>query len=325
MGEVLLEVKSLKKYYPVKRGLLFKIVNWIKAVDGVSLSIEKGKTMGLVGESGCGKTTLGRSILRLVEPDSGEIFFKGKEITRLSAQKMRMLRQDMQIVFQDPLNSLDPRFSVSGIISEGLRIFERLNKRELSERVRELLEIVGLPADAINRYPHEFSGGQRQRLCIARAISLNPSFLVLDEPVSSLDVSIRAQIINLFYELQERFSLSYLFITHDLNVTKLISNDVAVMYLGKIVEKAPKVDIFRQPVHPYTRILLEAMPISEPGHRKDRKKLYLKGEIASMGNPVSGCRFRTRCIYAMDICSNLEPALKEIRPGHSVACHLFKA
>ena len=321
MKNILVKIESLKKYFPVKRGLLYKIVGWIKAVDEVSLEIEKGKTLGLVGESGCGKTTLGRSILRLLEPDSGEVFFKGRQITHLSARLMRRLRQDMQIVFQDPFGSLDPRFTVSRIVGEGLRIFGALSRKEVKEKVRELLEIVGLPGDAINRYPHEFSGGQRQRIGIARAISLKPSFLVLDEPVSSLDVSVQAQIINLLYALQERLNLSYLFITHDLNVIRQASDDVAVMYLGKIVEKAGNIELFSQPKHPYTQALLEAMPVSDPGQRK--KKPLLKGEVASAINPPSGCRFRTRCPYAMDKCLRQEPILREVNSGHTVACHLI--
>ncbi|UCB56648.1 MAG: ABC transporter ATP-binding protein [Candidatus Omnitrophota bacterium] len=320
MKDVLLKVNSLKKYFPVKRGLLYRIVGWIRAVDGVSLEIEKAKTLGLVGESGCGKTTLGRSILRLIEPDSGEIFFKDKQITHISTRSMRRLREDMQIVFQDPFGSLDPRFTVSRIVGEGLRIFKKLRGREVKERIRELLEVVGLGGDAINRYPHEFSGGQRQRIGIARAISLDSSFLVLDEPVSSLDVSVQAQIINLLYDLQQRLGLSYLFITHDLNVIRQVSDDVAVMYLGKIVEAAGNEELFSKPQHPYTRVLLEAVPVPDPGERK--KRALLKGEVASALNPPSGCRFRTRCPHVMDICSQKEPLLIEVAPGHSVACHL---
>lgn len=320
MKDVLLKVNSLKKYFPVKRGLLYRIVGWIRAVDEVSLEIEKAKTLGLVGESGCGKTTLGRSILRLIEPDSGEIFFKGRQITHISTRLMRRLREDMQIVFQDPFGSLDPRFTVSRIVGEGLRIFKKSRGREVKERVRELLEVVGLPSDAINRYPHEFSGGQRQRIGIARAISLDSSFLVLDEPVSSLDVSVQAQIINLLSDLQQRLGLSYLFITHDLNVIRQVSDDVAVMYLGKIVEAAGNEELFNKPQHPYTRVLLEAVPVPDPGQRKKRK--LLQGEVASALNPPSGCRFRTRCPYVMGICSQEEPLLREVAPGHSVACHL---
>ncbi|MBL7084995.1 MAG: ATP-binding cassette domain-containing protein [Candidatus Omnitrophica bacterium] len=321
MKSVLVKINSLKKYFPVKRGLLYRVAGWIKAVDEVSLEIEQGKTLGLVGESGCGKTTLGRSILRLIEPDSGQIFFKERDITRISEAQMRRLRQEIQIVFQDPIDSLDPRFTVSRIVGEGLRIFKAWSKQEIEKRIRELLEIVGLPADAINRYPHEFSGGQRQRIGIARAISLNPSFLVLDEPVSSLDVSVQAQIINLFYELQEKLNLSYLFITHDLNVTRQVSDEVAVMYLGKIVECAGNEELFSKPRHPYTQVLLSAVPVSEP--RQRRQRFLLKGEVASSLNPPLGCRFRTRCPHAMDICSRQEPQLQEVGLGHSVACHLL--
>jgi len=320
MKNTLLNVNGLKKYFPVRRGLLYKVAAWIKAVDGVSLEIEKGQTLGVVGESGCGKTTLGRLILRLLEADEGEIFFKGKEIGRISERRMRQLRQDMQVVFQDPFGSLDPRFTVSRIVGEGLRIFKGLNKRKLDEKVKESLEIVGLSGNAANRYPHEFSGGQRQRIGIARAISLEPAFLVLDEPVSSLDVSVQAQIINLLNDLQERLSLSYLFITHDLNVIRFVSDVVAVMYLGKIVEVAGNKELFDPPAHPYTQALLQAVPVSAPWERK--KQFFLRGEVVSAINPPSGCRFRTRCPEAMDICSRQVPRLRKITSGHSVACHL---
>jgi oligopeptide/dipeptide ABC transporter ATP-binding protein len=319
---ILLKINSLKKYYPVKRGLLYKIVGWIKAVDEVTLKVDRGKTLGLVGESGCGKTTLARTILRLIQPDGGKIFFKGKEITHLSQRQMRKMRQDMQIVFQDPFDSLDPRFTVGRILAEGLKIFRVLGAREMGGRIRELLQMVNLPIDAINRYPHEFSGGQRQRIGIARAISLNPSFLVLDEPVSSLDVSVQAQIISLLTNLQQKLGLSYLFITHDLNVIRELSDDVAVMYLGKIVEEASNLELFKNPAHPYTKVLLEAMPISDPRQRKER--LLLKGEVVSAMNLPSGCRFRTRCPYAMDVCSCQEPPLRAINSKHFVACHLFR-
>ena len=320
MSPILVDVVSLKKYYPVKRGLLYKTVGWIKAVDGVSFEVRQGKTLGLVGESGCGKTTLGRSILRLLEPDSGQIFFKEKEITHLSNPQMRKLREDMQIVVQDPFGSLDPRFTVSRIVGEGLQIFKPLSKKKIKEKVRQLSEIVGLPDDAVNRFPHEFSGGQRQRIGIARAISLNPSFLVLDEPVSSLDVSVQAQIINLLYDLQERFNLSYLFITHDLNVIRQVSDEVAVMYLGKIVEKTNSEELFSHPAHPYTHALLEAMPVSDPREKKERT--LLKGEVASAINPPPGCRFHPRCPLAQKMCSEKEPVIEDKGGGHLVACHM---
>jgi len=315
-------IKSLKKYFPIKRGLLSRTVGWVKACDGVSLEIKRGQTMGLVGESGCGKTTLGRSILRLLEPDSGEIFFEGQEITRLPQAQMRGLRQKMQIVFQDPFSSLNPRFTVSRIVSEGLLVFRTLSADQLKQRVVELLDLVGLSADVVNRYPHEFSGGQRQRIGIARAISLNPAFLVLDEPISSLDVSIQAQILNLLSRLQKKLKLSYLFITHDLNVARLISDQVAVMYLGRVVEQAPGQELFDNPLHPYTQLLLQAIPVADPTKRKKRVKI--RTDVDQTQAVRSGCCFRDRCLRAINRCEFDQPTLKKISPGHFVSCHLSK-
>ncbi len=322
MNEKLLDVKNLKKYFPVKRGLLYRTVAQVKAVDGVSFSIEKGKTLGLVGESGSGKTTVGRMILRLLNPDAGEIFFKGKDLAKLSSREVRPMRQNLQIIFQDPYGSLNPRFTVEQILSEGLRNFakNRKEKQGIAKKVEELLEWVELDPKVKSRYPHEFSGGQRQRIGIARALSLNPDLIVCDEPVSALDVSIQAQIINLLESLQKRFNLSYLFIAHDLAVVEHVSDDVAVMYLGKIVEKAPAEKIYQEPKHPYTQILLNSVPVPDP-HRK-KEKQPIKGDIPSPINPPSGCPFHPRCPIAEPRCQTEIPQLREVTPNHFVSCHL---
>jgi oligopeptide transport system ATP-binding protein len=316
---MLLEVENLKKYYPVKRGLLYKTVALIKAVDGVSFYLEKGKTLGLVGESGCGKTTLARLITKLIEPDSGKVNFLGQEISKLSPSKMRPLRKDLQIVFQDPFNSLDPRFTVARIIQEGVLALGILKtRRKIEELCSKMLDEVGLPQDSLGRYPHEFSGGQRQRISLARSLVLKPKLLILDEPVSSLDVTIQAQVINLLLKLQKKLGLAYLFIAHDLNLVQAISDEVCVMYLGKIMEKAKSKDLFSRPRHPYTEALLSATPQIKPQNKK--KRIRLKGDLPSPMNPPSGCCFHTRCKYAQNRCQLEEPQLLE-QDNRLFACH----
>ena len=312
MADVILEVKNLTKHFKTKRGLLH-------AVDGVSFTLERGKTLGLVGESGCGKSTTGRTILRLIEPTAGETIFEGTDVNKLNASQLRHARKDMQLIFQDPYSSLDPRKTVSQIIAEPLqanKIFK--TKEEIEARVEELMATVGLAPRLFNTYPHELDGGRRQRIGIARALAMDPKFIICDEPVSALDVSIQAQILNLLKELQEERGLSYIFITHDLSVVNHFSDDIAVMYLGKIVEKAPSEELFANPVHPYTQALLSAIPVPEIGAKRER--IIIKGEITSPINPPDECRFYKRCNYACDKCKSL-PALEEIKPGHFVACH----
>lgn len=314
--DVLLEVKNLKKYFPTPKGLLH-------AVDGVNFVIEEGKTLGVVGESGCGKSTTGRVILRLLEATDGEIIFEGKNVRELSKNDMIELRQKMQIIFQDPFASLNPRMTVSEIIAEPLIIHKKCkNKEELDKRVRELMEIVGLKERLINAYPHELDGGRRQRIGIARALSLKPKFIVCDEPVSALDVSIQAQVLNLMKDLQDKFKLTYMFITHDLSVVKHFSDDIAVMYLGQLVEKAPSKQLFKNPIHPYTKALLSAIPVASVHKKMERIKL--EGEITSPINPGDGCRFAKRCPYVQDICNRENPQLQEVGEGHFYACHRAK-
>ena len=314
MSDTILEVKHLKKYFNTPKGTLH-------AVDDVSFTLERGKTLGIVGESGCGKSTTGRAILRLIEPTAGEVIFKGEDITKKNKEQMRLLRREMPLIFPDPYASLDPRKTVSEIIGEPLKLQKLIpDAKKRAERVHELMEVVGLADRLINTYPHELDGGRRQRIGIARALAMEPKLIICDEPVSALDVSIQAQILNLMQDLQEQMGLTYIFITHDLSVVNHFANDIAVMYLGQLIEKAPSVTLFDNPVHPYTKALLSAIPV--PSLRKKRQRVMLKGEISSPINPKPGCRFAVRCPYATDRCRTEEPKLVEIEKDHFVACHL---
>jgi len=321
-NKILLEAVDVVKHFPITRGIIIqRAVGAVRAVDGVSFTIDQGKTLGLVGESGCGKSTLGRLILRLIETTSGSIFFEGRDITKLGRRDLRELRKDMQIVFQDPQASLNPRLPVGEAIAEPLEVFGMVKGKNKRAKIGELMEVVGINPDSMNRYPHEFSGGQKQRIGVARALALNPKLIICDEPVSALDVSIQAQVVNLFQDLQERLGLTYLFIAHDLSVVEHISDYVAVMYLGKIVEYAPAEKLYSDPKHPYTQALLSAVPVPDPDHVPNR--ILLEGDVPSPANPPSGCRFHTRCMHAMPVCSEEIPPRIEFTEKHWSECHLY--
>jgi oligopeptide/dipeptide ABC transporter ATP-binding protein len=319
MPKILLEATNIVKHFPIKGGVFMKEIAAVKAVDGVSLTIDEGETVGLVGESGCGKTTFGRAILRLEEPTSGDIYFEGESILSYDKNKMQALREKMQIIFQDPFSSLNPRKTVAHIIGEPLLVHGMKSRKKREERVLELLRVVGLRKENMRRYPHQFSGGQRQRIGVARALALHPKLIVCDEAVSALDVSIQAQVINLLKDLQDEFGLTYLFISHDLSVVEHVSDRVAVMYLGKIVEFAPSQALYRTPQHPYTQALLSAVPVPDPA-LKSNERIILKGDVPSPIDPPPGCSFHPRCLFAKDICSQREPEFREIRNKHFVAC-----
>ena len=321
-NENLLEVKNLKKYFDISHGLFNNNKRYVKAVDDVSFYIKKGETFGLVGESGCGKSTVGRTLLRLYKPTAGEIVFDGTDISDLNKREMRPLRKDMQMIFQDPYASLNSRMTVKDIIGEPLDIHNLATGAERERIIHDLLKRVGLNEDHASRYPHEFSGGQRQRIGIARALAVDPKFIICDEPISALDVSIQAQVVNMLADLQEELGLTYLFIAHDLSMVRYISDRVGVMYLGNLVEVSETENLYDRPLHPYTEALLSAIPVPNPDVAKANERIKLEGEIPSPINPPSGCKFRTRCPYAMDRCAVEVPALKEVEPGHFVACHL---
>ncbi|MDX8361422.1 ABC transporter ATP-binding protein [Cytobacillus sp. IB215316] len=317
----LVEIKNLKTYYPIKGGFFRRTVGQVKAVDDVSFAIKRGETFGLVGESGCGKTTTGRTLLRLIAPTDGSIVFEGQDITKVAGSSLQKLRRNFQMIFQDPYASLNPKQMIGDIISEPIRNYSKITKRDLKDEVMNLLEKVGLPRDCYFKYPHEFSGGQRQRIGIARALALKPKFIIADEPVSALDVSVQSQVLNLLKELQSAFNLTYLFIAHDLSVVKHMSDRIGVMYLGRIVEIGENHSLYSMPLHPYTQALISAIPQPDPMAKKER--IILHGDVPSPANPPTGCPFHPRCVHAKPECEQVKPSLKEVKQGHSVACHLY--
>jgi peptide/nickel transport system ATP-binding protein len=319
--ENLLEIRNLKTYYPVKGGFFRRTIGNVKAVDDVSFEIKKGETLGLVGESGCGKSTTGRTIIRLLNATDGEVLFEGKDITKLRGKSLQAIRQDIQMVFQDPYASLNPMQMVGDIVAEPIKNFKKVSSKDLKDEVMDLLTKVGLPEDAYYKYAHEFSGGQRQRIGIARALALRPKLIIADEPVSALDVSVQSQVLNLLKKLQKEFDLTFLFIAHDLSVVKHMSDRIGVMYLGNMVEIADRSSMYAEPLHPYTQALISAIPMPDPRRKKER--IVLEGDVPSPMNPPTGCPFHPRCPAAMAECSQVKPALKEVKPGHQVACHLY--